>query len=741
MILATAKGHLSRLRPWLSRCRDSLTAWAEQALDTDIPASAVIRQAEAAECGLACLAMVARAHGAKVDLNGLRARFGVSLRGASLRSLMRMANEFGFGTRAVRLHDLQHLERLKLPAVLHWDLSHFVVLTQVKRRLTVLDPALGVRRMDLEEFSKHFTGVALELTPSAGFDPPDLRRRTGLSDLWSRITGWKRAALQLLVLSSVLQLAVLAFPFYLQLAIDEAVASFDLDVLLLLALGFGALQLINGVTEAARSWVILTLGQSLTFQMVGNLFRHLLRLPVDFFGKRHVGDIISRMASTEPIQKALTQSVVAALLDGALLVVTAIVIFVYSWRLSLVVLVAVALHVAISLLAFPLLRTREEEEIVARASEQTHLIESIRASTVIKLFGHETEREAAWRNKFADVINAGVRVGKVEILVAFSQNVLFGLQTILVVYLGARMVIEQQGFSVGMLFAFMSYRQQFADRVVGLVQRGIEFRMLGLHLERLSDIVQAEREHGLDQGGAVRTTLLGAVELERVSFRYAPGEPFVFEDLSLKVKPGEFVAVVGPSGGGKTTLLKVMLGLLAPTSGELRVDGRQLHQIGLEAWRTQTGVVSQDDQLLSGTIADNIAFFDPELDMDRVAACASAARVHEDIMRMPMNYLSLVGDMGTALSGGQRQRIILARALYREPKVLFLDEGTANLDEATEREIGDLIAALPITRIVVAHRPELVRRADRVVEMVGGQLHERCLCPASSKAPERDFSG
>lgn len=724
MVLATAKGHFSRLRPWLSRCRDRLTAWADRAFGAGVRAGAVVRQAEAAECGLACLTMVARAHGAKIDINGLRARFGVSLRGASLRDLMRTADELGFGTRALRL-DLRHLNSLKLPAVLHWDLNHFVVLAAAGRDLTVLDPAWGRRRMGLEEFSKHFTGVALELTPSAGFDPPDLRRRVRLSDLWSRISGWKRAAFQLLVLSAVLQFTVLAFPFYLQLAVDEAVARFDLDMLLLLALGFGALQLINGVAEASRSWVILTLGQSLTFQMAGNLFRHLLRLPVGFFEKRHVGDIVSRMASTEPIQNALTQSVVAALLDGAMLAVTAVVIFVYSWQLSLVVVAAVALYVVISLVAFPFLRAREEEEIVARASEDTHIIESIRASTAIKLFGHETERESAWRNKFAEVVNAGVAVGRIEILVAFSKNLVFGLQTILVVYLGARMVIEQQGFSVGMLFAFMSYRQQFADRATGLVQKGIEFRMLGLHLDRLSDIVLAKRERGLDHTGAARTELRGAIELERASFRYAPGDPFVLEDLSLKVEPGEFVAVVGPSGAGKTTLLKVMLGLLPPTSGEVRVDGHPLHQIGLKAWRAQTGVVSQDDHLLSGSIADNIAFFDPDLDMRRVMACAEAARVHEDIARMPMNYLSLVGDMGAALSGGQRQRIILARALYREPKVLFLDEGTANIDEVTEREIGDLVSALPVTRIVIAHRPELVRRADRVVEMIGGRLRER----------------
>lgn len=666
-----------------------------------------IRQSEATECGLACLAMVANHHGSRVDLSGLRQRFSISLKGATLKDIMRMADELSFGTRALRL-DLDRLKDLNPPAILHWDLNHFVVLAAVKGgKAEILDPARG----------------ALELTPTADFKPVEARARLRLSDLWSRATGLKRAFAHILILSVLLQLFALAAPFFLQLVIDEAVVRFDQEFLLVLALGFGALYAISAATQLLRSWALLALGQSLTFQMAGNVVRHLMRLPTEFFEKRHVGDIISRIGSVQPIQQALTRSVVEALIDGVTALATAAFMLAYDWRLALIAFAAAALYAIIALGAFPFMRRRAEELIATRAKEQSFIIESIRAARAVKLFGREGEREGQWRNAFADVVNAGMSAGKFDIGVSFANTLLFSLQLVLIVYFGARFILAGE-MTVGMLFAFMAYRQNFADRVAGLITKGVEFRMIGLHLERLADIAHAPREAGLGGQASRARSVEGALELRNASFRYGSNDPFIFENLSLTIEPGDFIAIAGPSGGGKTTLMKVLLGLLPASSGELRVDGLSLHAFGLSDWRARCGVVMQDDQLLSGTIADNISFFDPEIDMERVAESAAAARIHDDIMRMPMNYLSFVGDMGGALSGGQRQRLMLARALYRNPAILFLDEGTANLDEASEREIADLVASLPVTRVIVAHRPELIRRAKRRFVMEGRTLTE-----------------
>ncbi len=363
-----------------------------------------------------------------------------------------------------------------------------------------------------------------------------------------------------------------------------------------------------------------------------------------------------------------------------------------------------------------------EEEILAHAREQSHLMEIIPAATTLKLMGRETEREGAWRNLYVDVVNAGVSVGKFQLSTTLVQNLLTGLSYVILLNFGARQILGGGGFSIGMLMAFQSFRQTFNDRAIGFINQLLQFRLMGLHLDRLSDIVTTVAEP--DASNAQMFEVKGGISLRDLSFRYGAADPFVLQGVDFEVKPGEFVAITGPSGGGKSSLMKLLLGLYEPVSGSIELDGARANPESWRARRSHVGVVAQDDPLLSGTIADNVAFFDPDIDMTRVYASAMAARVHADIMRSPMQYLGLVGDMGSTLSGGQRQRVLLARALCRQPRVLFFDEGTANLDEATEDAIADLVESLPITRIVVARRPALVRRATRVFRVANHTIGE-----------------
>lgn len=674
----------------------------------------VVLQTEVTECGLACLTMIGRYHGHDIDLNVLRKKHLISMTGASLKSIMAIAGGLKLAARPLKV-DLDQLHKLQLPAILHWDLNHYVVLKSVKGdKIQIVDPGVGLRALKLSQVSDHFTGIALELTPTAEFSPIEARLRPHLSLLWSRLVGLKRALFQTLTLSIILQIIVLTAPFYLQLVVDGALAQKDYGLLKALAIGFGGLMILRAIAEASRSWAILIYGNQMSLQMVGNVFRHLIRLPTSYFEKRHVGDIISRMGSTVPIQEALTQSIVSVLIDGVMAILMLIILYLYSPLLGSIVFISVALLVISTLLIYPHLRRTQEEAIYAKAIENTHVIESIRASTTIKLFGREAQREAAWRNLYTDFINANVEYGKFTIWQKFAETLLTGLQIVIVVWAAARMMIAGDGFSLGMLVAFLAYRQYFTDSVTQLLQKGIEFRLLSLHLDRLSDIIFSEEE-ALSEGAADVEVMQGKIELKNVSFRYSNTDRWILQNYNLTIEAKTMTTLTGLSGGGKTTLMKLILGLYEPTKGHILIDGQPLSELGIRNWRGQIGVVMQDDKLLSGTIADNISFFDPEMDMQKVMKAAHKAQIHEEISAIPMNYASMVGDMGSILSGGQKQRVLLARALYHEPKVLFLDEGTANLDEKTEKTIVKIISEMPITRVIVAHRPAFIKASDRLL--------------------------
>jgi ATP-binding cassette subfamily B protein RaxB len=683
----------------------------------------LVRQTEMTECGLACLAMIAGSYGLDVDLGSLRRRFQPSMRGASLKSLIAMADAMGLSARAVKL-PLEELANLHVPAVLHWDMNHFVVVERVKRgKVLIHTPDGRSRWCGLAEVSKHFTGVALELRPADDFETGRQRQTLKLSQLWRRMTGLKRALVQTLVLSLVMQAFVLASPYYMQVALDSVLPALDHDLLTVLALGFGLFTLINGGASLLRAFVLLSAGSSLGYGVASNIARRLFRLPVDWFEKRHVGDILSRFQSVTPIQQALTQGAVGALIDGVLAVLILAVMLFYSIKLTLIALAAFALYAIVRVISFAAQRDAQEEAIVASGKEQTTMVESVRGIVTLRLFNRESARHALWQTKLADSVNANIHLSRIGIWQSVANTLLFGLENILTIWLAIGLVISG-GFSVGMVFAYLAYKTQFTQRAASLIDQAINFRMLGLHLDRLSDIALADQDSGFNQPPVARTDLCGRVELRNVRFRYSPTDPWVLDGINLVIEPGEHLAITGPSGGGKSTLVKVMLGLLEPDSGEVLVDGLPLKQFGYSHYREQVGAVLQDDHLFGGSIADNIALFEDSPDMERIFGAAQAAAIHDDIARMPMGYETLVGDMGSSLSGGQKQRLLLARALYRGPALLVMDEGTSHLDSIRERAINETVAKSGITRIIVAHRAETIAAAERLAIVDRGQLHE-----------------
>ena len=719
-------------------------------------------QTSASECGLVCLTMVSHHYGSFVELTEVRSKFALSLRGMSMAAMVQVATGMGMLSRPLKV-DVAHIGRLACPAVLHWDMNHFVVLVKVTTsRITIYDPANGEVRLSHKEFAEHFTGIALELSPA-----PEFRRQVSApplvwKDLLGSVVGLKRSVTQLILLAAALQLLSLFFPWVTQWIIDGAIVSGDHDLLNLIVAGFVLLIVVQEVFTIGRRWCALVLSTQINLQWSNRVMAHLLRLPATYFETRHTGDIVQRFQSLQSIQGTLTGAMVTAVLDGAFAIVTLVLLFVYSSFMGLFILLALVLYALVRWASYSTLRQAGGQYLVLSAREQSHFLENLRGYQSIKIGGTEDTRRLRWFNLLTAATNRQITTEKLNTVFSSTYSIIFGIEGAIVLWVGATQVMDN-AMSVGMLMAFIAYKDQFSARTKALIDQMIDFRLLDLQLERLSDIVMTpveptqalgpmvlDDDAQLPTGSMAATALANTqaslhgdpnstlanlavappattpatrlpakIELIQIGFRYGSGERWILRNVSLTIEPGEHIALVGPSGCGKSTLAKLILGLLLPQEGDILIDGVSMRRYGIANWRKRLGVVMQDDQLFSGSLQSNIANFSETMDTAYIEQVARMACIHDDIQAMPMRYQTYMGDMGSTISGGQKQRVLLARALYRQPSVLVLDEATSHLDVDNELAVGQAIASLPMTRIVIAHRPQTIAMADRVVQMQG----------------------
>lgn len=691
----------------------------------------VILQIEASECGLASLVMIAIFHGHQTDLATLRRRFSISRKGMTLENLIRIAQALQLGCRPLRL-EMEHLSELQLPCILHWDMNHFVVLKSVStRRIVIHDPAVGERIFSREEFAKHFTGIALECMPADDFVAQPKPPQLGLRRMLGRVIGLKRGITQILLLAVAMEIIAIAMPFQLQWVVDSALVSADRDLLTVLGIGFILLVVIQALINAVRNWFVVALSTHINFQWMGNVFSHLVKLPLDYFEKRHVGHIVSCFGSISTIQHTLTTGFVQAVVDGLLVIGTLAMMLLYSARITAIALIAVTAYVVVRWLVFRSLRNATAEQIIHAAKQQTHFLETASGAQSVRLFDRGETRRIGWMNILAEQFNAELRIQRVHISYEAASKLIFGVERVLVIWLAASMVLNH-AFTTGMLLAFIAYKEQFSTRIAALIDRLFDLGMLKLHVERVADILGTAPEQTVVDGEIDTAKISASIEIKGIAFRYSPSEDDVIKNIDLTIHEGECIAITGASGCGKTTLAKILLGLLTPTSGEVSMGGIAIQRIGLGNYRRMIGTVMQEDRLFTGSITDNICFFDSECDTSFVEECARMAAVHEEIMNMPMGYNTLVGDIGIGLSGGQKQRILLARALYRRPRFLVLDEATSHLDIDNERLVNDTVKKLNLTRIIIAHRPETIAMANRVIYLDQGMVQRDFSVPSTT---------
>jgi ATP-binding cassette subfamily B protein RaxB len=712
------------------RSRSNTKSFSKTLLFSSKPKLNIVMQAEASECGLACIAMILNFHGNHISLDKLRQLVPMSSHGCNLNQIMQLGDLFGMSCRALKVQ-LAELKELNTPCILHWNFQHFVVLKKVtKEYCEIADPAIGIRRLTWQQVSEAFTGIAVDMQATKKFKKANPSQKLELKDFLTKSIGLKRHLGILFALSLLLQLFAIASPFYMQTVIDEVLVKSDISLLKVLAMAFALLLLIDSITGLLRERIMLRFSSQFNVHMASSVFTHLLSLPVSYFQKRHLGDIVSRFGSLQNIRQIVTSGILSALIDGLMAVVMLFVLFIYSTTLAMVVCLTVLVYALLRWLFFQSIKQQNVEVLHSQANENTHFMQSVRAIKTIKLNNNSAQRGSQWLNLLSHSMNKQIKLARWKINFLLVNKALFGLENIIVIYLAANLVTLNL-FSIGMLYAFMSYKSKFINAAESLINNFLEYKLLRVHLDRLADIAFTESEIATTIESEINSNIerlspkkkrTPHISAHNLSFRYHSAEQHLFKNLNFSVKKGKSVAITGQSGCGKSSLLLCLMGLSNATEGKVYIDGNLLsasnrHHHGFAA-------VLQDDQLLTGSVLENITDFAENTQLALAIEVSKITCLHEDIMQMTMQYNTLVGDMGSTLSGGQKQRLLLARALYKQPNLLFMDEATSHIDASTEAKINENLNQLSMTKIMIAHRRETIASADIVLAFIHGELQD-----------------
>jgi ATP-binding cassette, subfamily B, bacterial len=683
----------------------------------------IIRQLSAADCGAACLAMVMGYWGKEVPLDEIREMCGIGRDGTDARAIVGAAKFYGLRSRGVTC-DLADLEVLDPGTILHWEFRHFVVFEKLEKdAVRIIDPAMGPRLVPMEQFRNCWTGVALLFEPAPDFERTGWDKKRPWWNSLKRTRDFWKTVWGVIILSVLLQLFGLAVPLLTGLLIDRVIPRGDQHLLLVLGLGFVGLLLFSAWTTLIRTHLLLNLRTSLDAHMTLGFVDHLLSLPYAFFQKRHSGDLIMRMNSNSVVREILTSGALSGLLDGSLVGVYLALLLVTRWQLGVIVVGFALLQIFVLVVTRRRLRDLASESLEAQARAQTSQVELLNGIETLKAMGCERRAQEQWTNAFVDVLNVSLRRGRLEAVIDTLQSALRLAAPLAVLGYGGMLVLSGQ-LSLGTMMALSAIATGFLAPLATLLGTAKQFQLLDSYFERIDDVLGTAPEQDLRTVQPVHK-LAGRITLEKVSFRYSPLSPLVVKDVSVEVRPGMSVAIVGRSGAGKSTLAGLLVGLYQPEQGHIFYDGKDLSTFDLGSLRRRIGIVTQKAHIFGTTIRDNISLGDPALPLEAIVQAAKLARIHDEVAAMGLSYETPLLDGGASISGGQRQRIALARAFALRPSILLLDEATSSLDAVTEQEVYTEIERLRATRIVIAHRLSTVMGADLILVLDDGRVIEQ----------------
>ena len=677
------------------------------------------------DTGLACLVSLARYHGLAANVDSLHHGLGIAEGSATADEILRAGGTLGLKLRCLE-STWQRLDRTPLPAIAQHRDGHFFIVAGVRGdRVLVQDP-LEPRPLTLPRdiFEDAWCGSLILVTRRASLENPG--GSFGFGWFVPAIAKHRKLFGEVLAASFFLQLFALVTPLFFQVIVDKVLVHRGLTTLDVLAVGLLLISFFEVLLGGLRTYVFSHTSNRIDVLLGARLFSHLLRLPLAYFEARRVGDSVARVRELENIRGFLTGSALTLVIDLFFTLVFFIVLYLYSPTLTAVVAGAIPFYLVLSAWVTPILRRRLEDKFNRGAENQAFLVESVSGIQTLKSMAVEPQMQRRWEEQLAGYVDASFRAANLGNIASQTAGMINKVTVVLILWIGATLVIKGE-LSVGQLIAFNMIAGRISAPILRLVQLWQDFQQAGISVRRLGDILNTPVEPGYRPGRATLPALNGAVLFDHVSFRYVSEGPQVLRDITLDVRPGEVIGIVGRSGSGKSTLTKLIQRLYVPETGSVRIDNVDLALVEPAWLRRQIGVVLQENFLFNRSVRENIALANPGLSMESVIAAATLAGAHDFILALPEGYDTRVGEQGANLSGGQRQRIAIARALATNPGVLILDEATSALDYESERRVQQNMRAICRGRTVfiIAHRLSAVRHADRILVVDQGRLVEQ----------------